>query len=428
MVRGGLGKRREDAAVLGAMRLLAVPLGAASMALAARLLGLGGFGSYAVLLSVTHGLGVIASFGLGDAITREVAARPGGAVRLALSAVTLTAVPVLVAWLVVGPRILDVLGMSSQFRWTGLVALGGVARLGLVFTVAVARGARLFRVATLAEVGLVPLIACVVFGSWVAIGADAPLVATFSGYVASVCVAALAVASHLGVARKWPSGGQASPNEVAGFVTSSTPLFGNQVALLLSGSMALWVIGAVLEPADAGRYAIAARLASIVTIPGVIVQQMAGPSIAAAWRGNGLTQSLGGLRPAVTAATAAASAYLCVAVASERVVVPAVFGVEPDGVAVLLIILGSGFLVNVATGPSGNALIMADHEAQSFRSTLLGAAVVVLSTWPLVSAWGAVGAALAAAAGVAVINLSNAAKSYRFLGLKCWLGARTATT
>jgi O-antigen/teichoic acid export membrane protein len=93
-----------------------------------------------------------------------------------------------------------------------------------------------------------------------------------------------------------------------------------------------------------------------------------------------------------------------------------VYGKPFAGAYVPLIILALGQLFNSATGPVGSLLVMTGQEWWSMTAVLAALAVSIPAYLLLVTRFGAVGAASAAAAGIVVMNGLMAIRAWYWLG------------
>ena len=94
------------------------------------------------------------------------------------------------------------------------------------------------------------------------------------------------------------------------------------------------------------------------------------------------------------------------------------FGQNATAGALALTILTLSQLVNVASGPVGSLLVMSGHQDLVRNSTLATVLLQLgLCLW-LIPAYGALGAAITAAAGVTTKNLINVIMVRKHLGLR----------
>jgi O-antigen/teichoic acid export membrane protein len=94
-----------------------------------------------------------------------------------------------------------------------------------------------------------------------------------------------------------------------------------------------------------------------------------------------------------------------------------VYGKPFAGAYVPLVILALGQLFNAATGPVGSLLVMTGQEWWSMCAVVAALAVSIPAYLLLVTRFGAIGAASAAAVGLVVLNGLMAIRAWYWLGL-----------
>jgi O-antigen/teichoic acid export membrane protein len=200
-------------------------------------------------------------------------------------------------------------------------------------------------------------------------------------------------------------------------LTVSLPLVLTTALLFVLGSADLWVLGASQPAADVAAYGVAARTATLVGMPLLIVYGVLPPFIA----GMHASGDLAGLERLLrtTAMAAAAPAVLLAAVfaVAGGPVLALVYGEHYRAGALPLAVLSAGQAVSVVTGVCGLVLAMTGHQAVLWKitaGTVLGTVGILLLTVP---AWGPQAAALVAAGGLAVQNLAMAVAARRLTGL-----------
>lgn len=93
------------------------------------------------------------------------------------------------------------------------------------------------------------------------------------------------------------------------------------------------------------------------------------------------------------------------------------FGPEFEVGASVLVILALGQFVNVSTGSVGFVLIMTGRERMARNNAAVAAGVNIVLQVLLIPRFGAVGAAIATAVSVALLNLTAAYLVHRSLGI-----------
>jgi O-antigen/teichoic acid export membrane protein len=176
------------------------------------------------------------------------------------------------------------------------------------------------------------------------------------------------------------------------------------------------LLGALSTPTEAAFYAVAVRVASLVTFGLSAVGTVSAPMISSAharrdWR----TISQVARLAARLATGIALCAVALFAIAGSQVM--ALFGHAFGGAYLPLLVLLGGALVNAVTGVNVILLSMTDRPRFAVQALLAGAAVNIALSYVLVYHYGALGAAIGAFAGIAVSNVLMVLKIHRELGI-----------
>lgn len=173
------------------------------------------------------------------------------------------------------------------------------------------------------------------------------------------------------------------------------PFFLAQFPRLLFSNADIVVIGLVIGAAEAGAYALASRMAGLVSLPLFAVNLACQPLFAKAFHGDGQKR---GADLAVAAAFlsfaggAAIAAFLLLF--GNQILALAIPGIAlPHGV---LAVLAAAQLANCAFGPNGMILLMSGHEKLAAKGAWIQAVVLVVLT----ALFASQGSLLAAAIGV----------------------------
>jgi O-antigen/teichoic acid export membrane protein len=90
-----------------------------------------------------------------------------------------------------------------------------------------------------------------------------------------------------------------------------------------------------------------------------------------------------------------------------------IFGEEFEQGALILVVVSLGTLVNAGTGICGAMIVMTGHSKMTFVNSLISAGLSVALSLALVTAWGLVGVAVAAALSTALINVIRLVQVFR---------------
>ncbi len=197
----------------------------------------------------------------------------------------------------------------------------------------------------------------------------------------------------------------------------SLPLVLTTALLLVLSSADLWLLGASRPAAEVAAYGVAARTATLVGMPLLVIYGVLPPLIAGMYARGDLARLERLLRTAAMAAAAPAVLLTALFAVVGGPILALVYGEHYRTGALTLAVLSAGQAVSVLTGVCGQVLAMTGHQAVLWKitaGTVLGTVALLVLTVP---AWGAPAAALVAASGLAVQNLGMAMAARRLTGL-----------
>lgn len=394
-----------------ALRIGGAGLGLVFNLILARYVGAEGVGLLFLGLTVVGLAGIVARLGLDSIIVREVAPHASAGQWAAVGAIAKASIRIglvssslctVLLWLA-APVLADVVfskpALTQVLYWLALTVLP--ATLAMFYS-ELLRGAHRFIESQLAQVFISPLVTVtVLFAAGQAFGLSAAMAAHIAGNIAALMLGYL-------VWRRWMRphnrGSETPVGLTARLLRSGNPLLWVALLNTLAGTVDVLILGALGSAADVGVYGIAARLAMLTTFILLAVNSYAAPKFAVFHRNNDLA---GLARYAVRSTRLTlliASPILFVLVAMPKLVL-SLFGPQFEQGAWVLVILALGQIINVATGSVNQILIMSGREKEVRNASLTGITVAVLLHILLIPKFGGLGAAIATAAGVAVINL-----------------------
>jgi O-antigen/teichoic acid export membrane protein len=249
----------------------------------------------------------------------------------------------------------------------------------------------------------------------------APLVASFGleGAIASF-VAATLVMTAAGAAlwrlqvRRLPSGPARFP--LRRLLDSSIPLFWVQPATQAMTWVPTLLLGAWSSAADVGVYSAAARTVLLSILVLVAVNAIAAPKFAALWRNgdrDGLRRSV--LHSGRLLLVLSAPIFLLF-IFAPGVVMGLFGGAFAEQGAPFLAIMALGQFVNVATGSIVPLLAMSGNERLVRNNVAFGALASLALCVALIPGYGALGAAVATSASLALVNIAGAYLVWSRLG------------
>jgi O-antigen/teichoic acid export membrane protein len=176
------------------------------------------------------------------------------------------------------------------------------------------------------------------------------------------------------------------------------------------------IIAALLTSGDVGVYGAAGRLALIPTMLLVAFNTVFQPWAASLWA-RGDREELERLYQQVTRLVTGGSVPFYLLLAAFPGPLLAVFGEEFRTGAIALVVLALGQIANVATGPAANLLSMAGYPSWNFWNNAALLVLNVAANLALVPRFGIIGAAIAWAGSVIVVNAARVVEVRHLTGL-----------
>ncbi len=188
------------------------------------------------------------------------------------------------------------------------------------------------------------------------------------------------------------------------FYNFSVPLTLKDVGRYMYKRIDILMVGFFLLEADVGVYQVTLLVAGFLALPLGAFNQLF-PPVASRLYSNGNVQELNSIYKRVTRWTLTLSippALVALLYSSELL---AIFGPEFPAGATVLILFTIAQLTNCAVGPSGYVLMMTDHQyLNMFNQWTLGILNIILN-YIFILEFGLIGAALATAGVLALINV-----------------------
>jgi O-antigen/teichoic acid export membrane protein len=420
--RSDRAERRGSSSATFALRIAAIVLGFATNIAMARLLGIDGFGIFALVSSWVVLLSVPAMLGFDRLLVRDVAAfaardewaRIRGLLRLADRVVVGLAVAAGLAMAAVGLLLGDPHGLQAPLAFV----VGGLTiPLLAVMNLRQSATQGLHRVAQslFPETVLRPGVMLVLIGGTLVLGvaASPPLGIALAMIAAGAAAAAgvIGLRSYLGSQRT------GTPIAPTGWARSAVPFAHVATMGMIIGQADLVVTGLLLSPADAGAYAVALRGAMLASLPLVVMNATVAPTFSRLWA----RQDIQGMQRVASSAVRNGTLLTSV-IAAALILFGSQFlslfgaGFETGGSA--LAVLAIGRVVGIAMGPTGMLLAMTGGERVSALSVTVGAAVEIAGALLLIPIAGLVGGAVASVAAIVATNALQLAYVRRRLGIR----------
>jgi len=393
--------------------------------LIARLLGTGGFGVFSLAMTCTTIIAVVARLGIDNAVVRTTSsylargddgAAAGtykAAIRLTVPVSAVASVVVFVLAPTISTGLFDEPALMEPLRIAAIVL---VPTTVMVTTTESLRALKHPGQATFFQTVLPFLvILAVLLVLPVFIAAPAP------STIVSVHVAGVGVTAFLAwLAWQKHTRDRAVPRRrvpVSPLLSQAVPLLSIMLVSLTITSVDIFMLGIWVDAENVGLYSAAARISNLMILLLTAINTVAGPKFSELHTQGRMPQLSHLARSCALVSTILVLPVYVLFVAFPGTIM-GLFGPGFEASSVLLVILATGQLVNVATGSVGVMLIMTGHE-HSMRSATVAAGVlnIVLNAM-LIPFWGTVGAATATAISVTTLNIACLVLVYRKLSIR----------
>jgi O-antigen/teichoic acid export membrane protein len=189
---------------------------------------------------------------------------------------------------------------------------------------------------------------------------------------------------------------QDAPSPIRELLKSGRPLLIGDVLYMAMQMSPTLMLGVWAGTADVSRYAVAWRTAMLVSFAPLAISTIVQPKFAELYARGDMQALAATTHRAVWLMVACSAPVLLIFVAMpERIL--SIFGSDcPDGAAILQI-LAVGQFINIALGSVGILLVMSGQEKQFRNVLVVSVCVALLLNVALIPAYGAIGAAIAAA-------------------------------
>ena len=368
----------------------------------ARGLGATGYGIYGVAMAVVSILGIPSQFGLPQLLTREVASanathdwsRFKGVIRWAARIVSVSSLTILLligGWIVfAGPGLHSPLGsvLAVGALLVPLIALGAMSA-------AILRGLLAVVIAQIPDGLIRPAAHSLLLVGMGVLGITlTPLKAMGAGIVGAAC--SLVVGGLL-VARYMPAPviAAAPCEERDSWLHAALPMALTEGLRVMQGQAAILALGAMVSMADVGQFRVAASLMTLLVFPLGVLNLVAAPyvaNLAATGDRSRLRRMLVHVSVGMTLSVLLMTLPFILA---GHWLIATIFGAEFGAANSLVLVLALGTLANAAFGAGATTLNMLGHQQRVTRASIWSVAVLCGLLWPGITAFGAMGAAVA---------------------------------
>ncbi len=201
-----------------------------------------------------------------------------------------------------------------------------------------------------------------------------------------------------------------------GILDSSIPLFWTAMMNLVMNWSPTLFLGIWGTKAEVGVFGAAWRTAMLTSFVLASVNSIVAPKFAALYSQGDMAGLSGTARKSTKMMILLASPVLLTFLAVPGFVMR-MFGGQFQNGSLLLVVLAVGQFINVASGSVGYLLMMCGRERLMRNNTLMVGVVSLILNGLLIPIWGALGAAVAGAASLAIFNLGAFYLVWRSLGI-----------
>lgn len=403
-----------------ALRVAGLVLAYCAHILLSRLLGLAEYGRYAVALGWVLVLVLPAKLGFDYSALRFVTAYLDrgessalrGFARVAIASVAAASVAVGLCLLVAGRALLPGAGGLMVLSAAGLILpLALLGMMSVMVRIARQLFASQFYDQILRPGALIVLLAACAWTQRPLASGSAMLLTAIAAYAA---LGGLSVHLYRSFREVW----SADPryHDARRWFGLSAPLLGIAIIQELLNQLEVIMLGSLAGPSEAGLFAAASRLASLMAFALAAFGIVSGPLIASAHHRHDLGE-LHRITKLTTRLAMLFAVAVAVALAAAGKLLLALFGSEFEAAYPALLILVAGGLVNAFTGIVVYLATLTGRERAAL--IIFGAALCVSFALNLVliPRLGVVGAAIASSSGLAVWNLAMLAYVRRAIGI-----------
>jgi O-antigen/teichoic acid export membrane protein len=382
----------------------------------ARTLGADAVGLYFLALTQITFIAVLARLGLDTALLRETAVHVSrgdwaavlGEARMGIRLVLLTSIGLALGLALLAPwlalHVFSKPGLAMPLRWLALA----IPPLAVAFVYGeLLKGLAQIARSQLVQVVLLPALAIPVF---LGIGPGWGALAASWAYGLAALMAAIVGA--LLWRRAMRNRGRPAIVSARALLVASLPLMWVQLLMQVISWADILILGMFLPAAEVGLYAVAARTAMLTSFIIVAVNNVIGPRLATLYHQGDLA-GLALLAVRSTRLTLLVAAPMLALFVLAPHWVLALFGPDFAAAGAVLAILAAGQFVNVATGSVGQVLIMTGHGRSLRNLSAVSAVLCIALNLVLIPAYGAIGAALATASSVVLLNVLGNLAVYR---------------
>jgi O-antigen/teichoic acid export membrane protein len=203
--------------------------------------------------------------------------------------------------------------------------------------------------------------------------------------------------------------------EFGSYLNFSIPLAFKDAGSVLYTRVDILMLGALVASAPVGQYQVGILLSAVLALPLTAVNQIFPPVISNLYA-TGEKEEMAQVFKTVTRWTFTGTLPMAIGLIVYRYEILSIFGESFRAAAIVMAVLTAGQLTNSFVGPSGFFLMMTDHQYVVTTNQWVFGLLNVAGNYILIQWYGMLGAALATAATLILINLTRLVEAYYLEG------------
>lgn len=204
--------------------------------------------------------------------------------------------------------------------------------------------------------------------------------------------------------------------QIKEFFDFSVPFTFSRAGAILYRRTDVFMVGLLLSASAVGVYNVALIVATLISVPLTGLNQLF-PSVASRLYADGDRETLAAVYTTVTRWSITASLPIALPLIVYREAMLSIFGTEFVAGAMILLAFAVGQLVNVSAGPSNDVLTMTDHQYLVMVNHWTFGVLNIVLNYVLIVRMGVVGAAVATAFVLAMLNVARVVEVWYLEGL-----------
>lgn len=202
---------------------------------------------------------------------------------------------------------------------------------------------------------------------------------------------------------------------------SGAPIMSSQMLQFFVTQTPLWVLGIMSAAEYVADYGVAFRLAAVVSLPLLIVNNLIMPKIAKlhSLKDENKIQRL--ISYSVVISTITSLILMIMYVVVGEWMLEFLFGKQYLSAYILLLILAAGHVINVFSGSPMVILAMTGNERYVFICSAFSAVITVVVSMFVIPYWGVIGAVIATSFGIVLLNILLVYYCWKIVHYKTYL-------